>query len=123
MQGLKYAACGRAPRRLIHARARAAPLYQTRAKIVKGEEEPPAEAIAAGAGEAPGGGAAPAGIPEFWLGVLRANEVTANVVRTCSGRARAQAPWPLHRLAAPAPCPGLGCLSEGSRTRRCVWQR
>jgi len=92
---------------------------------VKGEEEPPVEAIAAGAGagEAPGGGAAPAGIPEFWLGVLRANEVTANVVRACSSRARAQAAWSPHGLATPAPCPGLGCPSEGSRARRSVWQR
>ncbi|KAK9842272.1 hypothetical protein WJX81_003991 [Elliptochloris bilobata] len=63
------------------------PLYEKRAKIVKGEEEPPADAAApapaAAAGEAEAAAAAepvPKGIPEFWLGVLRTHEVTANVI-------------------------------------------
>ena len=54
---------------------------------MKGEEEPPADTIAAApaAGEGEGEAAAepaPKGIPEFWLGVLRTHEVIANVVRS-----------------------------------------
>ena len=52
---------------------------------MKGAEEPPADAVSAAkpaeGGEAQAAGEqVPAGIPEFWLGVLRANEVTSNVV-------------------------------------------
>lgn len=76
-----------------------APLFATRAKVVRGEEEAPAELVealkaeiaeaekeegfAGGAGVAAANAAGasepvPKGIPQFWLGVLRAHDVVAS---------------------------------------------
>jgi hypothetical protein len=45
--------------------------------VVKGEVEAPEDVVLE---DADGEESGPAGIPEFWLGVLRANEVTASQV-------------------------------------------
>lgn len=66
-------------------RAPAEPLYEKRKAIVTGAEEAPAPAEGE---EAPApaeaeeeGEEVPAGVPEFWLNVLRNNEDTAEQVR------------------------------------------
>ena len=66
--------------------AHAEPLYETRKAIVTGKEEAPApaegaEALAPDEG-AEDGEEVPAGVPEFWLNVLRNCEDTAEQVRS-----------------------------------------
>lgn len=57
----------------------AAPIFSKRAEIVKGQTEAPADIqLETTEGDETG----PAGIPEFWLNVLRANEVTAQQVNS-----------------------------------------
>lgn len=56
----------------------AAPLYEERKAIVNGEKEVPAPKEAEGEAKEEEG--VPAGIPEFWLGVLRANRVIGESV-------------------------------------------
>ena len=66
---------------LLKKHLRAEPLYAKRAAVVTGAEEPPAESKPEGAStEQDDGGAVPAGIPDFWLNVLRANCVTQSKV-------------------------------------------
>ncbi len=57
----------------------AAPLYEERKAIVNGEKEVPAPKEAEGETKEEEEGV-PAGIPEFWLGVLRANRVIGESV-------------------------------------------
>jgi len=57
----------------------AAPIYAKRAGVVKGEVEAPEDIVLE---DLDGEETGPAGIPEFWLGVLRANEVTAAQVKS-----------------------------------------
>ena len=55
----------------------AAPIFAKRAEVVKGQTEAPADIqLESTEGDETG----PTGIPEFWLNVLRANEVTASQV-------------------------------------------
>lgn len=54
-----------------------APIFAKRAEVVKGQTEAPADIQIEGDDKDE---TVPSGVPEFWLNVLRANEITASQV-------------------------------------------
>lgn len=66
------------------ANVNAEPLYVKRKAVVTGSEEPPAVTTSEEMStEQDDQADVPAGIPEFWLNVLRANTITQAKVSTC----------------------------------------
>ena len=82
----------------------AAPLYEERKAIVNGTKDVPASKEEEGAtGAKQDEGPVPPGIPEFWLGVLRANRVIGESVSylECQIRQSALQTWKLVRSVIP----------------------
>lgn len=60
-----------------------APLFAKRAAVVKGQEDAPPDVVEAtppGDADDADGGAAPAGVPQFWAGALRAHDLLGNQI-------------------------------------------